>query len=173
MKTVLSDCDHRTNRSSVDFSLRKALLHEITEREGRDLAGLVRDLASNLLSGRAKMLLIRRALSARKEREELFREGDYLPLRSLGGKSMHVIAFVRRHGARWALTVATRLHVSLVDPGVLPCGPQVWSDTALRLPPGAPRVWFDGITGCRIAHDGDLPLADVLTAFPCALLLNA
>jgi (1->4)-alpha-D-glucan 1-alpha-D-glucosylmutase len=161
------------NRRPVDFSLRKAVLHEVTDREGRDPAVLARDLASKLPDHRIKMFLIRRALSARRERADLFREGDYIPLKVLGGKSRHVIAFARRRGARWALTAATRLHASLVEPGVIPCGPRVWSDTALRLPPGAPRVWHDSITGRRVDHDGDLPLAEVLMAFPCALLLDA
>ena len=59
-----------------------------------------------------------------------------------------------------AVTVATRLPARLAATG--------WGDTAMKLPTGA---WKDLLTGERVVSDaGGVPVADLLTRLPVALL---
>ncbi len=161
------------NRRPVDFEKRKALLAELVRREGGDLEGLISDLLGSLPDGRAKLFLTRRTLVAREKHLDVFRDGDYLRLRSAGGKSAHVIAFARRLGERWIIAAASRLHVSLVEPGTVPCGAAVWADTSVVLPAGAPSAWQDAVSDRFLEGSERLPLAEVFARFPGAVLVAA
>ncbi|MBX6342884.1 MAG: malto-oligosyltrehalose synthase, partial [Thermomicrobiaceae bacterium] len=123
------------NRRPVDFDARVAALDDLDRRAEADRAGLLADLLAGWRDGRVKLYLISRALRLRRERADLFAEGDYLPLEATGARPGHVVAFARRHDGAWALAVAPRLLARLTDPGVPPLGETVWGDTALALPP--------------------------------------
>ncbi len=105
-------------------------------------------------SGAAKLWVVARTLDARREHPELFR--GYTPLHAAGAAVQHAIAFDRGG----AISVATRQPVRLARDGG-------WRDTTLRL--GAP--YRDAFTG--VAYTGDVPLAELLSALPVALLLSA
>jgi (1->4)-alpha-D-glucan 1-alpha-D-glucosylmutase len=105
-------------------------------------------------SGSAKLWAVARTLDARREHPELFRR--YAPLHAAGPAARHAIAFDRGG----AISVATRQPVRLARDGG-------WRDTTLRL--RAPHR--DAFTGA--AYTGDVPLAELLSALPVALLLSA
>ena len=48
-------------------------------------------------SGAIKMYLINRAMEFRRENPELFMRGDYLPLKVIGPRANHIVAFARVH----------------------------------------------------------------------------
>ncbi len=129
------------NRREVDFDLRRLLLMAIQN-----------DLPPIDDTGAAKLLVTTRALRLRRDRPELFTR--YAPLPVLGQSSRHAVAFDRGG----AIAVGTRLSLGLAERG--------WGDTELVLP-GHPLV--DVITG-RSFEGGPLPLADLLSVFPVALL---
>jgi (1->4)-alpha-D-glucan 1-alpha-D-glucosylmutase len=125
-----------------------------------DLLSAVRDGASAPLRadeddpGVVKLLVTHRALTARRDRPELFTA--YEAVAASGSAADHVLAFDRGG----AVTVATRLPVGLAARGG-------WRDTTLGLSPGP---WLDVISGRRFA-DG-VRMADLLDKYPVALLVK-
>ena len=109
---------------------------------------------------------------------DLFADGSYLPLRVAGKQAVHVCAFARRHGTDLAVTVATRLHRSFLEPDsdTLRIPVQVWEDTVVELPRRCrPRQMVNILDGCAavpLEQDGKFTLrvADLLGNFPVALL---
>ncbi|WP_286689232.1 MULTISPECIES: malto-oligosyltrehalose synthase [unclassified Aeromicrobium] len=105
-------------------------------------------------SGAAKTSLVRRVLTLRRDRPELFR--GYTPLAASGEAADHAVAFGRSDDL---VAVATRLPVGLEHRGG-------WGGTTLPLGSG---TWTDALTGERF-DGGDVRLADLLATYPVALL---
>ncbi|MGH3984701.1 MAG: malto-oligosyltrehalose synthase [Pseudonocardiaceae bacterium] len=136
------------NRRPVDFTARTDLLRRID-------GGWLPDMGSSDVNdvGAAKLLVVSRALRARRDHPERFT--GYRPLRADGVAASHAVAFAR-HGV---VAVATRLPVGLAARGG-------WGETALPLPGGS---WTNVFTG--VSASGRVPLADLLARYPVALLL--
>lgn len=136
------------NRRPVDFDERAVLLKGVRAGErpgspdGPDGDGV------------PKLLLTHVALTARRDRPELF--AGYAPLPASGGAADHVLAYDRGG----AVAVATRLPVGLAARGG-------WGDTRLPLPAG---TWRDLLTDRR--WTGPVLLADLLAQYPVALLVR-
>lgn len=168
------------NRRPVDFERRAQMLQALAEAlpEDHDLGWRgVRALLDTLPDGQAKLYLIWKVLRVRAADPALFETGDYRPLRVTGARAGHVCAFARVHGGRAALVVAPRLFMRLCDDEhVLPLGDRAWLDTTIVAPKVAKRRWINVLTGEEPPpqpHAGfeTLALADVLGAFPVALLV--
>jgi (1->4)-alpha-D-glucan 1-alpha-D-glucosylmutase len=155
------------NRRPVDFAAREAAL-----AAGGEPPALLADWQD----GRVKQAMIARALAFRARHRGLFAHGTYLPLRFEGRLAEHAIGFARTHEGRAFVMIATRLAARL--PGIerLSVESGAWEATAAVLP---------RLLSGRSAHDvlrdptermqpmgagGRLPLRDVLTKFPVALL---
>ncbi|RFU19298.1 malto-oligosyltrehalose synthase [Geodermatophilus marinus] len=135
------------NRRPVDWDLRRRLLARLDE--GR--------LPPVDDEGAAKLLVVSRALRARRDSPELF--SGYEPVTATGSAAGHAVAFDRGG----AVTVATRLPVALEAAGG-------WGDTALRLPTGS---WRDLLTGTRMVSDAaGVPVSAALARLPVALLVR-
>ncbi|TNC29719.1 malto-oligosyltrehalose synthase [Amycolatopsis alkalitolerans] len=146
------------NRRPVDYGVRRELLEKI-------LGGELPEIDD---TGTAKLLVVHKALTLRRERPELFR--GYRPLHAEGPAAAHAVAFARAG----LVTVATRLPVRLASTGG-------WRDTVLPLPPG---TWTDALTGSAVrgsltAHKGmrgsltAVPrVGELLTRYPVALLVR-
>ncbi|NIH80077.1 malto-oligosyltrehalose synthase [Amycolatopsis viridis] len=130
------------NRRPVDYAARAALLAEIA-------GGWLPEIDS---SGAAKLLVVHRALTLRRDRPELFT--GYRRLHAEGPAAAHAVAFERRG----LITVATRLPVGLAAAGG-------WRDTVLPLPDGE---WTDTLTGTVVTGQ----LAAMLARYPVALLVR-
>jgi (1->4)-alpha-D-glucan 1-alpha-D-glucosylmutase len=162
------------NRRPVDYARRAGMLDELEalarERNLRDAA---EGLASSILDGRAKTWMVWRTLAVRRAHREIYDFGQYVPLHVSGAHADHVIAFMRRHGGKTAVTIGGRLWMKLGgEADALPLGEGIWGDTAIDAGPlgGA----FENVyTGERVrATGGKLLLSRVFTAFPAALLLQ-
>jgi (1->4)-alpha-D-glucan 1-alpha-D-glucosylmutase len=183
------------NRRPVDYEKRSAWLKQMkaaadkaTKGQGTGdqsasavridtpAAQFARSLLDTLTDGRAKLFVTAKALQLRQDHEDLFRNGDYLPLRVTGEHANRLCAYARRRGQDIAIALAPRLYRRLlVDREIHPLGAEVWTDTAVELP----RVFantpltnlFDG--NPLIAHDQDgrsaLRVAEALSNFPVAL----
>ncbi len=158
------------NRRPVDFAARLRILVEL-ERASADKAS-ARALLEGWEDGRIKLWLTWQALRFRRERGELFCDGDYVSLETSGAQSNHVVAFARRHEGNWAVAVAPRLVAGVMEDGDWPVGPHVWGNTALRLPNDAPVVWRSVLTGedVAVSEEGALSLGAALADVPVALL---
>ncbi|MEZ3161270.1 malto-oligosyltrehalose synthase [Microbacterium sp. BWT-B31] len=140
-QTSLVDPD---NRRLVDFEARRTLLAHLDD-------GWTPPIDE---SGAAKLLVTSRALRLRRDHPGLFTR--FTPMTVVGDAAAHAIAFDRGG----ALAVATRLPVGLASGGG-------WRDTVLLRHSG-PTV--DAFTGRRL-RGGQIPLGEVLSTYPVALLV--
>jgi (1->4)-alpha-D-glucan 1-alpha-D-glucosylmutase len=160
------------NRRPVDYSRRTATLRQLKEKEKSDLQQLLHELLQNTRDARIKLFVIHRALELRRDQPELFTGGTYFPL-SVGGKHRNnVVAFARQWENRWSITVAPRLFASLISPDQLPLGREVWEDTSIALPEGAPSSWRHIFTERVLEAGRSLDLAVVCESFPAGLLFG-
>ncbi|MGH7776601.1 MAG: malto-oligosyltrehalose synthase [Candidatus Dormibacterales bacterium] len=137
------------NRRPVDFELRARLLSEV-EAMAAEEAWRRAD------EGLPKLLVVQRALAARRRVPAAFAPGgSYQPLEVGGPDASHVVAFER--GGE-AVTAVPRLLMGLAGRAL---------EAHLALPPGR---WHDAFTGA--AGEGGLDLAAAWGRFPVSLLLR-
>jgi (1->4)-alpha-D-glucan 1-alpha-D-glucosylmutase len=160
------------NRGPVDFGERVSLLEALKKSEGLDDNG-ISELLGHWLDGRIKMHVIARALCFRRSRRELFGAGQYVCLETGGKWKDQIFAFGRRLQDRWCLVVTPRLAAALTSPGQFPLA-DVWQDTCVRLPQGAPANWRNLLApeeeNCVSEKSRALKVSEVLRRFPLGLL---
>jgi (1->4)-alpha-D-glucan 1-alpha-D-glucosylmutase len=115
----------------------------------------------------------------RKERPELFQQGEYLPLTVQGAKSDHVVAFARRFENTNVLVIVPRLVASLLNEREIPpIGPEVWGDTQLVIPSYFQSADYrNAFTGevlslAKNGESGAIQIAEILAKFPVAVLVE-
>lgn len=163
------------NRRPVDYEKRRRMLAEL--RAGR--FGTLRTLVDDLQDGRGKLFLTWKVLQFRREQEELFRRGEYLPLRVSGEHASNLCAFARQHEKKLAITIAPRLYLRLLgEREIPPLGAKVWKNTMIEMP----RGYDIGANGLHNVLDGSKVIASrqserwailaaqALESFPVALL---
>jgi (1->4)-alpha-D-glucan 1-alpha-D-glucosylmutase len=151
------------------------LLKRLTADSGaRSL--FLQELLANLEDGRAKMATTAIALRFRNSRQEVFEQGDYLPLDVQGKKQLHLCAFARKSGERMVIAAVPRLCCHLLQgKRILPLNETVWADTAILLPPDFAGIAFQNVfSGERIQSspaDGPiLQASKVFATWPVGLL---
>ncbi|WP_322045777.1 malto-oligosyltrehalose synthase [Paraburkholderia sp. J67] len=160
------------NRRPVDYAQRAAALD--------DTSPAIK--LANWRDAHVKQAVIHRLLALRERATGLLREGEYWPLDVRGALAAHAIAFVRRHGDRWAVIVGTRHAAKLLDGDLPLVAPARWGDTAIALPKDCPASalhdWLADAdhSASKDGASGDqanlLYLRDVLAALPVAVLTN-
>ena len=166
------------NRRPVDYEKRRRMLGEM--RAGATDAGWVRALVDNLHDGRCKLYLTWKVLQFRREHEELFRRGEYVPLRVTGEHASNLCAYARRREGELVVVIAPRLYLRLLgDREEPPLGAAVWKNTLVELPRGydsagggALRNLLDGSEEPTV-RQGDrsaISVAAALDHFPVTLL---
>ena len=166
------------NRHPVDYDQRLMLLDALKRAESAlDPLRLVRDLLTTMADGKVKLFLIRKALSCRNERRELFESGRYLPLDAQGEKAENVCAFERSLDMESVIVVASRFFTRLTGGrDGLPLGAEVWGDTRIIIPFEGPGTRYRNIFSGEIVSSlfeedvSVLNLAEILKNFPVALL---
>jgi (1->4)-alpha-D-glucan 1-alpha-D-glucosylmutase len=147
------------NRRPVDWQARRLVLESIEAAQPRDLAGDWQD-------GREKLFAMRRLLALRRERPDLFAEGDYQPLEVAGDGGAHLCAFYRSHAGATLVVAVPRLVHRLYRGGVA----AEWGDTDIALPQGG--GWRDIFTGRGLDRRERVPAALLFTDFPVSVLIG-
>ena len=130
-----------------------------------------RELLETWQDGRVKIFLTERLLGYRQGNQDLFKRGDYVPLRAIGKRANNVFAFMRTFEGSPTVVIVPRFATQLSATVRLPLGIRAWLDTSLPLGAGAPTRWRNVITGASLtSRDGELPMYRVLEHFPVALL---
>ena len=107
--------------------------------------------------GLPKLWTIHHGLRVRREHPESFSEnGKYTALAAEGSKAGHAVAYLRGENV---LVLVPRLAIKLAGN---------WGDTRLDIPAG---TWRDELSGASITG-GSVEIADLLEAFPVALLIK-
>jgi (1->4)-alpha-D-glucan 1-alpha-D-glucosylmutase len=165
------------NRRPVDYDKRRSMLAQMRQASTPD-AAWVRTLVNDLSDGRCKLYLTWRILQFRREHEQLFRRGEYLPLRMSGEHASNLCAFARRHEGEMIVTIAPRLYLRLLgDRELSPLGEEVWENAAVELPrdySGAGKM-RNILDGCEFPLDSQGKCASIRAAlaldhFPVAVL---
>jgi (1->4)-alpha-D-glucan 1-alpha-D-glucosylmutase len=166
------------NRRTLDYEARHAALRTIkTLYADMGTAACAQHLLENLPDGRIKLYLTWKILTLRREREPVFRDGDYLPLKVHGEHQEQVVAFTRHSGEETLLVAAPRLFGGLMgNHGQPPVGEAAWGDTWIEVP--SERVhekWTNTLTDETLdtqawGETQGLPVAQLFGTFPYALL---
>ncbi len=136
------------NRRPVDYELRRRLLSELRHLE-------VEKVWKRIDEGLPKLWVLHHTLRVRRERTSAFgAEGAYTPLAAQGAKARHLIAYLRGNDV---VVIASRLVLGLK---------RDWQDTSLEVPLG---IWRNEFCG-TVFNGGKLPIVEVLSRFPVALL---
>ncbi|MDX5420155.1 MAG: malto-oligosyltrehalose synthase [Hymenobacteraceae bacterium] len=158
------------NRRPVDYAKREQFLEEI--KAGEKNERLLQELLDSPNNGKVKLYLLHKVLHLRNELKTLFDKGDYIPLKLKGKHSEHAIAFARHYENNWCLVVVPRLLTGIISEKELPLGEEVWEDTLLELPSGAPQKWQQHFENNQINAIKTIPLAALFESFPVALLTS-
>jgi (1->4)-alpha-D-glucan 1-alpha-D-glucosylmutase len=159
------------NRREVDYGNRMRLLAAMRQERSDPLAQ-VEDLLDSRDDGRIKLFVMARGLAARREHSDLFQNGGYLPLETVGPFDRNIVAFARIFDARWCVVAVPRFVTALVPENQDPLGRRVWRDTAIVLPPEAPRSWYDIFARRRLKGAAEILVGEALQHFPVSLLLG-
>jgi (1->4)-alpha-D-glucan 1-alpha-D-glucosylmutase len=169
------------NRRSVDYEKRNRLLTRIKEEVAqKPRSQLARELLESMPCDELKLYVTWQGLQARREREQLYAQGEYIPVDVSGKFPQHLCAFLRRWNASEIVVIVPRLVCTLVKKEKkVPLGQEVWSDTYLSWPGAQTGQQFrDRFTGRIVTveeEDGKagLKAGRALSDFPIALLESA
>ncbi|HEY7096757.1 MAG TPA: malto-oligosyltrehalose synthase [Terriglobales bacterium] len=163
------------NRRRVDYIERREILHDL--RQLTQCAAQARSLAESLtndLQGpRSKMYVTWRALSLRQQNKMLFEKGKYIPLRTEGTRSEHVVSFARQLGTDTIIVVIPRLSARLVGLEATALrDSKRWEGTHVVLPEDLRDSQFrNAFTSEPVeVSSGSLAISELLAPFPVALL---
>ena len=162
------------NRGTVDFEKRRELATTLREAYESQNGQNIEQLLESWKNGMVKMHVLNRALNARKESPDLFLDGEYLPLEVRGQYKDRVVAFGRKNGNDWLVSISVRCIASVQAPVI---GPEkrrdFWNQTELILASGAPARWINTLAGSAAgiaSATGRLNLGAAFESFPLALL---
>jgi (1->4)-alpha-D-glucan 1-alpha-D-glucosylmutase len=111
------------------------------------------------------------ALNFRREHQELFQSGKYIPLYANRGKEEHVVAFARMRQGEAAIVSAPRLSYTLMKGNAEPPLAAAWNDSELVLPPEAKGARWHNIFTDEVLNVAErAPLCrEIFAHFPVAL----
>ena len=164
------------NRRPVDYSLRCQLFGKMREMQSHGVVRFLEEAIRNPADGLLKLYVISRSLCFRKSHGDLLRDGAYLPLRAIGPRQNHAVAFARLLDGRSLIAAAGRFFMSLGAPHSNPTGEPAWADSALLLRRDIPGdAWRDVFTQAVVetrqrGAKRTLPLSQVFAHLPVALL---
>jgi (1->4)-alpha-D-glucan 1-alpha-D-glucosylmutase len=165
------------NRRKVDYEERRLSLQRLRD-QGCDCPekalALARQVAHNMHDGSIELFLIWKALQFRKRHRSLFDEGNYVPLKTQGLFSQHVITFARQYHDNALIVIVPRLCARIAsDQDTWPLDAGLWKDTRVEvLTVESAKSFTNVFTGelNRPDETGCLNLSEVMANFPLALL---
>jgi (1->4)-alpha-D-glucan 1-alpha-D-glucosylmutase len=162
------------NRRPVDFALRENLLARMREEEASSgRINFLERLFRDYQEGHIKLWLTESMLNFRRERRDVFRKGDYIPLRVRGSKEENLVAFARSYRDEAVVVAAPRLACSLMRGAEQPPIASAWNETTLDLGPSfRGRPMRNVFTGEAVTPSNGTALLcrELFAHFPLAVL---
>ncbi|MCM4160317.1 malto-oligosyltrehalose synthase [Antarcticibacterium flavum] len=159
------------NRRPVDYDLRQEFLVKFENLQvSKDS---LKELTTNFKTGEVKMYTMLKTLQHRRENEELFTLGEYIPLEVTGENSGNFVAFSRRFKNDYSLVVVPALVNELFDPSNLAVDIERIKDLKVVLSKGYPGTWKNIFTNEFSDNQGSLELTSHLEQFPVVLFKSA
>jgi (1->4)-alpha-D-glucan 1-alpha-D-glucosylmutase len=168
------------NRYQVEFAIREKALEHLKKKRlecSEQLQAFAHELLARPENGHVKLYVIWATLGVRNASPALFRDGDYVPLRSVGERAKHLVAFARTKGPARVIVVATRMFAKLLNgEPCQPAGEALWKDTRVHLPDRQGQLFRNVFTGTPVEAEtfpngSALSAADLFEEFPVALLV--
>ena len=156
------------NRRPVNFEDRLQALTKIVEH-GDETAELINELWRTRTTGDIKLWLTHKLLNLRNEYKDVFAEGFYKPLEIKGKHKDHCMAFARRRGRVWIISVVS---LNLASISVY-SGDTIytdWDDTRVEFPDEAPLEWSSFLIHSQGQHKGHIYLSDIFSDLPLAII---
>lgn len=165
------------NRRPVDFQKRAQILNDLKMKEAKDPEALIGEMLINWKNGAIKLYITYQALNFRKAYVDLFLKGDYIPLVASGPNGKHVVAFARRLEKTWVIVGVGRFFAGILAPGDSSFREEMWQESFLSLPPGAPKDLVNIFTGKPLksilnSRSRSFPLASLFQKLPVFLLFG-
>ncbi|MBT1688430.1 malto-oligosyltrehalose synthase [Dawidia soli] len=149
------------NRRPIDYHHRLEHLEQLDEAAAKDAAGIWSQLWHDRHDAGIKLWLTALLYRERTASQEIFADGDYIPLAVEGIHSRKVIAFARRHKRKQYIVIAPLYATAAaVD----------WQDTCVLLPSDAPERWVNVLTRESRKETKRILVKDVLAVCPVGLL---
>jgi (1->4)-alpha-D-glucan 1-alpha-D-glucosylmutase len=166
------------NRKQVDYHSRRLLLDElqhIFREHSTNAVEEAKRLLMTMEDGRIKLYLTWKSLQLRRRFDDLFRDGDYVPLHVDGVRSKHVCAFARRYREQSVVIAVPRLLCSLIGSEERDPIGDIWEKTYIDLPETLNGTrWENVLTGELLQLEKDsgyVALSRLFAHFPYALLV--
>jgi (1->4)-alpha-D-glucan 1-alpha-D-glucosylmutase len=168
------------NRRPVDYAHRERVFDSIQLCCNEPSAPAVKCVLENATDGRLKLYLIWKTLALRKQRPDIFRLGEYLPLELHGAKANHLVAFLRKFEGASLLVAVPRLVATLLgDADRPPTGAEIWGNTHIVLPASeCDRQYRNALTDDTLTVEkktddcGKVDVGKALAEFPVAICLT-
>ena len=143
------------NRRPVDFDVRARLLDDVDaalQASSADRSVRLAEYVREWRDGRLKLLLTAAGLRLRRELEDVFLRGGYLPLVTDVTVPADIAAFARVRGEAAVLFIAPRLCAGIADAEQsMPIGGDRWKTSRIVLPPAlAERKFRHELTGTEL-----------------------
>ncbi len=103
---------------------------------------------------------------------QFFAEAGYQPLQASGSQAASVLAFMRENDQQQLLVVVPLNIAHLILQDNLPVGEPCWQQTSLVLDDMQAGSWKNILTGQSVQLKTNTPVAELLAAFPVALLIK-
>jgi (1->4)-alpha-D-glucan 1-alpha-D-glucosylmutase len=152
------------NRRPVDFAARAERLAAVDRALRGDRASALAAMLEEWHDAGVKLAVTRALLELRSREPDLFGAGEYLPCEAYGPRADELLAFVRRRGARAALTAVQRFPVRAERA-------DGWHGTRLRVPGGIADA-RDVLTGRSVGGGDDLDPGDLFATLPVAVAVT-
>lgn len=158
------------NRRPVDYQLRNKYLEEIAVEDGNYDEDFLSSLWEQRYSGKIKLWLTHVLLNERQQQEDLFKEGNYIPLKVKGTYKKNILAYCRTDN-HISYVIVVPLHIaSIAKQQKRPVTDLDWGDTAVVLPEGSPAKSQHLLSGKTSVNKGKIKIEDIFTPLPFALL---
>jgi len=167
------------NRRAVDYAARQRVLENLqasSRLRDAQLRDYARKLTCSMRDGRIKMYVIWKTLGLRNQQPDVFRDGDYTPLRTHGQTANNVVAFARKRENSNVIVAVPRLCARQLGGELAqPTGANLWHDTAIEVPTQSRARFRNIFTGELLTPENSngtvaLKVSSVLGNFPVALL---
>lgn len=158
------------NRRPVDFEKRMTYLNDIMAMQEKGTEALFTFLRNHRNEGLEKLFVIWKSLNFRRHHNDVFLQGEYLPI-SITGKEPEAVAYARRFEDQW-LFVVVPLNLAHKDVENI-CSAHNWEGFSLELPTEAPKKWQNIFTNEMVNFStGTVFLKDIFNAFPAGFYVS-
>ena len=157
------------NRRPVNYELRTQCLESVRKISHREE---IEDLLKNYRDGKIKLYIMNKILNLRNNYSELFLNGKYTPVGTVGKFKNNIISYLRENSKIKLLVVLPRFSTELTKNYEFPVN-NTWANTAIVLPKSSKKGWSNIFFDQSISHTHNkIKVAELLKNLPLGVFLQ-